>query len=107
MTYGFNPLIPAYPNAQSWGNSGTGRDFSIYGVTGTSKVLGVQSVTVPTGTHKALAVRTEMKQQGFPFGSGTRTIWLAPNVGLVKLVFQHGDDSVSTVELMKTSGGGN
>jgi hypothetical protein len=107
MTYGFNPLIPAYPDAQSWGNTGTGRDFSIYGVTGSSKVLGVQSVTVPAGTYKALAVRTEMKQQGFPFGSGTRTIWLAPNVGLVKLVFQHGDDSVSTVELMKTSGGGN
>ena len=107
MTFGFNPLIPAYPDAQSWGNTGTGRDFSIYGVTGTSKVLGVQSVTVPAGTYKALAVRTEMKQAGFPFGSGTRTIWLAPNVGLVKLVFQHGDDSTSTVELTKTTGGGN
>lgn len=107
MTFGFNPLIPAYPDAQSWGNTGTGRDFSIYGVTGTTKVLGVQSVTVPAGTYKALAVRTEMTQKGFPFGSGTRTFWLAPDVGLVKLVFQHGDDSVSTVELMKTSGGGN
>ena len=45
LTFGFNPVIPAYPATQSWGNTGTGRDFSIYGVTGSSKVLGVQSVT--------------------------------------------------------------
>jgi hypothetical protein len=105
MTFGFNPLIPAYPDGQSWSNTGTGRDFSIYGVTGTTKVLGVQSVTVPAGTYKALAVRSDLKQVGFPFGSGTRTIWLAPGIGLVKLVFQHGDSSVSTVELTKTTGG--
>ena len=46
-----------------------------------------------------------MKQAGFPFGSGTRTIWLAQDVGLVKLVFQHGDGSTATVELTKTPGG--
>jgi hypothetical protein len=45
-------------------------------------------------------VRTVMKQQGFPFGSGTRTSWFAAGRGLAKLVFKHGDGSVSTVELI-------
>jgi hypothetical protein len=40
-------------------------------------------------------------QKGFPFGSGTRTSWFAPGRGLVKLVFQHGDGSVSDVELLR------
>jgi hypothetical protein len=58
-------------------------------------------VTVPAGTFQALAVRTTLKQPGFPFGSGTRTSWFAPNKGLVKLVFKHADGSVSTVVLTK------
>jgi hypothetical protein len=41
-----------------------------------------------------------LTQPGFKFGSGTRTMWFAPDVGLVKLVFKHGDGSVSTVELI-------
>ena len=56
---------------------------------------------VPAGTFQALVVRSTLKQTGFPFGSGTRTSWFAPNRGLVKLCFQHGDGSVSTVELVK------
>jgi DUF3108-like len=104
MTYGFNPLFTGYPRADdSWKQTGTGRDFSIYGVTGTSTVVGVQKVTVPAGTYNALVVKTTMKQEGFPFGSGTRTSWFAPDIGLVKLVFQHGDDSTSTVELTKVT----
>ena len=31
--------------------------------------------------------------------SGTRTMWFAPDIGLVKLVFKHADGSVSTVVL--------
>jgi hypothetical protein len=46
-------------------------------------------------------VRSVLKQPGFPFGSGTRTCWFAPGRGLVKLVFQHGDGSVSTVTLLR------
>ena len=79
----------------------TGTDFDAYGVTGTSTVLGVQSVTVPAGTFRALAVRTTLRQPGFPFGSGTRTSWFAPGKGLVKLVFSHGDGSTSQVVLIK------
>jgi hypothetical protein len=42
-----------------------------------------------------------LKQPGFPFGSGTRTMWFAPGKGLVKLQFRHGDGSVSLVELLR------
>ena len=72
-------------------------DFDVYGVTGTSRVVGVQRVTVPAGTFDALVVRSTLNQPGFPWGSGVRTSWFAPGKGLVKLVFQHGDGSVSNV----------
>ncbi|HEY8704769.1 MAG TPA: hypothetical protein VIL98_08445 [Gaiellaceae bacterium] len=103
MTYGFNPLIPAYPaQAATWaGGSDSGRDYSIYGVTGNATVLGVRKVTVPAGTFSALVVRTTLSQPGFPFGSGTRTSWFAPKRGLVRLEFRHADGSVSLVELLR------
>ena len=102
MTFGFNPLIPAYPaQGSTWaGGPAAGRDYSIYGVTGTATVLGVKTVTVPAGTFSALVVRTTLSQPGFPFGSGTRTSWFAPKRGLVKLEFDHADGSVSLVELI-------
>ena len=100
MTFGFNPLIPAYPAVGgSWSARSSGRDFQIYGVTGTTKVAGIQTVKVPAGTFRALVVGSTLKQAGFPFGSGTRTSWFAPDRGLVKLVFRHGDGSTSVVEL--------
>ncbi len=102
MTYGFNPLFTAYPTtADSWEGRVSGRDYKVYGVTGTSKVLGIQKVKVPAGTFDALAVRTTLSQPGFPWGSGTRTSWFAAGRGLVKLVFAHGDHSTSRVELLK------
>jgi len=63
--------------------------------------VGVQKVKVPAGTFDALVVASSLKQQGFPFGSGTRTMWFAPGKGLVKLQFRHGDGSTSVVELLK------
>ena len=102
MTYGFNPLFPAYPTAGTdWEGKGAGRDFQVYGVTGTAKILGVQTVKTPAGTFKALAVKTTLTQPGFKFGSGTRTTWFAEGKGLVKLIFLHRDGSRSTVELIK------
>jgi hypothetical protein len=103
MTYGFNPVIPAYPaQGATWAaGADSGRDFAIYGVTGKATVLGVQKVTVPAGTFSALAVRTTLRQPGFAFGSGTRTSWFAPKRGLVKLEFRHADGSVSLVELLR------
>lgn len=99
MVFGFNPLIPAYPAAgSSWSAKVPSRDFSVFGVTGKTTVVGVRTVKVPAGTFKALVVRSKLTQKGFRFGSGTRTVWLAPGKGLVKLVFEHGDGSVSTVD---------
>lgn len=101
MVFGFNPVLPAYgiPGTK-WSAKAPSRDFSIYGVVGTTTVLGTRTVKVPAGTFKALAVQTQMRQRGFPFGSGKRTSYFAPGRGLVKLVFKHGDGSVSTVDLL-------
>jgi hypothetical protein len=99
MTYGFGPVLPAYPTAgTTWSSDPGSRDFSVYGVTGSSKIVGVSKVKVPAGTFDAIVVSSSLKQPGFPFGSGTRTMWFAPNKGLVKLQFRHGDGSVSVVE---------
>lgn len=102
MDFGFNPILPAYPAPKdTWAAATHGRDWQVFGVKGRTTVLGQQTVKVPAGTFKALAVRTVLKQPGFPFGSGVRTCWFAPDRGLVKLVFAHADHSVSTVVLTK------
>src|SRR5262249_38216100 len=102
MTFGFNPVVPAYPTAgDTWSADQPSRDFTTYGVTGQSKVLGVETVKVPPGTFHALAVVTNMTESKFPYGSGLRESWFAPGKGLVKLVWKHADGSVSTVELLK------
>ena len=102
MNFGFNPLLTAYPApGQTWGSKSPSRDVSTFGVNGSAKVIGVQKVTVPAGTFDALVVRASLSQPGFRFGSGTRTSWFVAGKGLVKLVFRHGDGSVSTVVLLK------
>jgi hypothetical protein len=102
MVFGFNPVIPAYPVAgDRWAAPVPGRDFALFGVTGTTTVVGIRTVKVPAGTFRALVVRSKLKQKGFPFGSGTRTIWFEPKKGLVKLVFEHGDGSISTVDRLR------
>ena len=98
MEFGFNPVLPPYPQAgATWSSRARTRDFDVYGVVGTTRVVGMQKVTVPAGTFSALVVRTTLKQAGFPWGSGVRTCWFAAGKGLVKLVFEHGDGSVSQV----------
>jgi hypothetical protein len=102
MTFGFNPVLPAYPKpGDTWSSDPKSRDFAVYGVNGSSRIVGVQKVTVPKGTYQALVVTSTLTQPGFKWGSGRRTMWFAPDVGLVKLVFKHGDGSVSTVELIR------
>ena len=102
MTFGFNPVLPAYGTAGvSWSSDSDSRDFAVYGVTGTTRVVGVQKVTVPAGTYQALVVSSSLRQAGFAWGSGTRTMWFAPDKGLVKLVFRHADGSVSTVDRLR------
>jgi hypothetical protein len=70
-------------------------------VTGTTKVLGIRRIRTKIGSFKALVVQSKLKQKGFAFGSGIRTSWFAPGKGLVKLVFRHGDGSVSTVDRLR------
>ena len=102
MSFGFNPILPAYPAAgQRWASSRTSRDFKLFGVNGNARVVGVRSVRVPAGRFRALAVVSHLRQPGFPFGSGTRTSYFANGRGLVKLVFRHDDGSVSTVVRLK------
>lgn len=102
MVYGMNPILADYPApGQSWTAPASGRDYQIFGVTGTTRVVGFQKVTVPAGTFNALVVQSTLSQAGFPFGSGNRTEYFVDGKGLVKLVFRHGDHSTSTVELLK------
>jgi hypothetical protein len=102
MAFGFNPVLPAYPEqGQTWKARRGSRDHRVFGVTGTSTVLGIRRIRTRVGTVRALAVRTTMTQNRFRFGSGTRTSYFAAGKGLVKLVFRHRDGSVSTVERLK------
>ena len=102
MSFGFNPILPAYAAAgQRWTWSRASRDWRLFGVTGDSRVVGVRTVRVPAGRFRALTVVSRLRQAGFPFGSGTRTSYFAADRGLVKLVFRHADGSVSTVVRMK------
>jgi hypothetical protein len=102
MTFGFNPVLPAYPTpGATWSSDVNSRDFSVYGVTGSSRVVGVRRVRTPKGTFQALVVTSTLTQRGFPFGSGRRTMWFAPDRGLVKLTFAHRDGSTSVVELIR------
>jgi hypothetical protein len=101
MTYGFNPLLPAYPHVGTGWRSGNAYDLSVFGVTGSTKIVGIQTVHVPAGTFRALEVRSVLRQRGYRFGSGVRTMWFAAGRGLVKLVFQHRDGSVSVVQLLR------
>ena len=101
MVFGFNPLLPAYPQTgQTW-TSGNAVDLERFGVTGTTKIIGVRKVQVPAGTFQALEVQSNLTQKGYRFGSGVRTMWFASGRGLVKLVFQHRDGSTSVIQLLK------
>jgi hypothetical protein len=103
MTFGYNPVVPAYAaKGQSWRSSLDTRDWRVYGVRGVTRIVGRAKVRTPAGRFlRTLVVRSKLRQGGARFGSGTRTSWFAPGKGLVKLVFRHDDGSVSTVERIK------
>jgi hypothetical protein len=102
MSFGFNPVLTGYPAVgQTWRSRRGSRDHSVYGVTGTTKIVGVERVRTPLGRLRALVVRSTLTQKGFKYGSGRRTSYFAPGRGLVKLVFRHRDGSVSTIERLR------
>jgi hypothetical protein len=99
LTFGFNPIVTVAPvTGESWRSSRDGRDYRIFGVTGTSRALAPRKVKTPAGTFEAIGIRSKLTQAKFPYGSGTRTSWFAAGKGLVKLVFAHRDGSVSTIQ---------
>jgi hypothetical protein len=100
LTFGFNPVIPAYPRAGNRWHSGNLTDLRVFGVTGSTRIIGVRTVRVRAGRFSALELRSTLTQKGSRYGSGVRTVWLAPNRGLVKLTFRHRDGSVTQVELV-------
>jgi hypothetical protein len=101
MIYGFGPVLPAYGTPGATWKSGNAYDYQEYGVTGTTKIIGIRTVKVPAGRFQALEVRSTLTQKGFRYGSGVRTMWFAPGRGLVKLTFAHGDGSTDVVTLIK------
>jgi hypothetical protein len=99
MVFGFSPVVTIYARkGQTWRSSRDDRDWRVFGVTGRTKVIGRRKVRTPAGRFKAVVVRSTLRQKGYRFGSGTRTMWFAPDEGLVKLRFRHRDGSVSTVQ---------
>ena len=102
MVYGFNPVVPAYAEAgQTWIGQPRSRDYKIFGVRGRSVVVGTRRVRTPLGRLRTVVVESRLRQKGYPFGSGRRTMYFAQDRGLVKLVFRHRDGSVSTVERLR------
>ena len=85
-------------------------------MTATMAVEGTgESVSVPAGSFSRCALlRSDFELDGAPGNtyhranlhrSGTRRQWFAPGVGLVKLVYEHGDGVVSSVELQRRERG--
>jgi hypothetical protein len=101
MTYGFNPVLPAYPQAGQRWRSGAPGDLAFYGVTGQTRIVGLRRVSVPGGSFDALELTSTLTKPGDSYGSGVRTMWFAPGVGLVKLEFRHVDGTVSLVQLIR------
>jgi hypothetical protein len=102
MGWGMPQILPAYPVIGScWSSRRGSAAYQHFGVNGRSCVLGVKTVRVPAGRFRALEVKSVLTQPGYRFGSGVRYSWFAPKRGLVKLVFDHANHSVSTVVLIK------
>jgi hypothetical protein len=102
MIYGFGPVVPiGEPAGYSWGSSRASDDWRTFRVTGRSTIVGTRAVKVRGRRYTTVVIRSTLRQAGFRFGSGTRTMYFAPGKGLVKLVMRHRDGSVSTVERVK------
>ena len=102
MVFGFNPVVPGYvQQGQTWVSDRGSRDYKTFGVSGRSVVVGNRRIRTPIGRLRTTVVESRLRQKGYPFGSGRRTMYFAPDRGLVKLVFRHRDGSVSTVERLR------
>jgi len=68
--------------------------------TGTTTAVASTATVLAGGRTYTNCLRIRTVITGpYSFGTGTRNAWFAPNVGLVKLLYDRDDGSVSTVEL--------
>ena len=80
----------------SWSGSGTFVGTEDYSAT--TYVIGIEEISVPAGTFSCIKLKTEFNSSN-DYLNGTRYMWLAKDVGIVKLVYQHSDGSVTYGEL--------
>ena len=91
------PLTPGH-SWQGVDNYGFDEDHPAYTSVSTVEADG-DTVTVPASTYEnCLRVRTDYDSE-HSYRAGSRVMWFARDVGLVKLVFNHRDGSVTTAEL--------
>lgn len=93
-------LLPAqWHVGDSWTGSGYWAGTTY---TGTTTVVSDTAAVVAAGTTYTGCLQLHTEVTGFvSFGVGTRDVWLAPGVGVVKLVYHHADGSVTTGELVR------
>jgi hypothetical protein len=77
-------------------------------VSSDSRYLGRERVVVPAFPSgvTAAVVESDVTQAGAlgdPFGSGVRTVWWVRGVGPVKVLYRHGDGSLTRAELHATN----
>lgn len=78
--------------------SGSGTVFDPYNeLSSVTTVVGEAEMVVPAGTYQTICIETEVTSND-SFVGGTRRIWLAENVGLVKMVYLHNDGSTTMVK---------
>jgi len=99
ITPGIHLLVHPLRSGAAW--SSKGKWANAYDLVLTGKVAGFESVRVPAGLFRCAKV--ELKYS-FVAGGGmtydyTRTLWLAPGVGIVRHVFRHVGGSTGTLEL--------
>ena len=72
MIYGMNPIFTrvSRTRAERWATKNPSRDYSTFGVSGSTTIVGVRRVTVPAGSFDALVVQSTLTQAGFKYGSG-------------------------------------
>lgn len=91
-------LLPPHVG-QTWSYGYWSSPSSYYTATQTVDTLS-DVVAVPAGVFTdSIRLSAVITSVGYSWPAGERNIWLAPGVGLVKLVYTHTNGSVTTVEL--------
>ena len=67
MTFGFNPVLPGYPDkGVTWQSDRSSSDFKVFGVTGESTVLGMKKVKTPAGKFQCARGPIYVQAERFP-----------------------------------------